>query len=108
MGFVKQAIMGLALMGALATPAIAAEGGEGSWQLSDSMVIMTKPNGTVTQKKITDAATTAMLMKDAKPLAAGVIIMMHDGKMYMTTDTMMPNGKMLSDQAMAQTMGGGG
>lgn len=108
MSFVKQAILGLALMGALATPAIAAEGGEGTWQLANGMAIVTMPNGTVSQKKITDAATSTMLMKDAKPLAADVIIMMHEGKMYMTTDTMMPNGKMLSDQVMAQTMGGGG
>ena len=108
MEFFRRAIMGLALAGALAAPAIAAEGGEGSWKLTDSMVILTMPNGAVTQKKVTDASTSAMLMKEAKPLAAGVMIMMHDGRVYMITDTKMANGKMLSEQAMGQTMGGGG
>ncbi len=108
MSFFRQAIVGLALMGALAAPALAAEGGEGGWQLTNSMVIVTMPNGAVTQKKITDATKAAMLMKDARPVTAGVILMMHDGKLYMTTDTKMANGKMLSDEAVGQTMGGGG
>jgi hypothetical protein len=104
----KQAVVGLAMLGALAAPAIAAEGGEGHWQLTDGMVITTLPNGAVVQKKVTDATTAATLMKEATPLAAGVMIMMHDGKVYMITDKKMPNGKMLSEWGMGQTMGGGG
>ena len=44
----------------------------------------------------------AEMTKGAMPMTAGTMMMMHDGKMYMMPDKMMPNGKMMSDMAMGK------
>jgi hypothetical protein len=105
MGYFKHAIIGLALAGALAAPAFAAgEGGEG-FRITEGTIVLTTPSGMVTQKKVTDAAMADTFMKEGTPLGAGVMIMMHGGKLYIMNDKKMPDGRMFSDGA---RMGGGG
>ena len=38
-----------------------------------------------------------MMVKEAAPMEAGTVMMMHNGKMYMMKDHKMPNGKMMSE-----------
>ena len=63
-----------------------------------TMVIM--PDGHGVRRQITDPAMNDMIMKNAKPMEAGMIFFMHDGKMYVTRDEHGPNGKMLSAMVM--------
>ena len=63
-----------------------------------SMVIM--PNGHGMRRQIVDPAMTDAIMKNAKPMAAGMIFFMHDGKMYMTKDEQVSGGRTLSAMIM--------
>ncbi len=101
MKFWSTTILGLALVGALASPAFTQ--GEGAdaqlsdFQLTDGRVLVVTPSGEVVQRQITDAAMTKMMLKDAKPLEAGTVIFMRGKTMYMTPDRKMKSGRMLSD-----------
>jgi len=95
MKYITKVIASLALLGALAGPAFAAgEGGPGIY--GENQVVVTLPSGNV-QTKTADAAMMDMMMKEAAPMASGIVMMMHGGKMYFMTDHKMPNGKMMSD-----------
>ncbi len=97
----KRFIISLVLIGTVAGPAFAAgEGGASS--LQNNTLLMTTPSGAIVQKMVMDQAMADMMVKDAMPMTAGVIHMMHGGKMYMVTDKKMPDGKMLSEFMMTK------
>lgn len=100
MSYFKQIIVSVAFVGALASPAFAQGGGEGTMFMDETMLMAT-PNGAVVKKPM-DKAMQEMMMKEAMPMTAGVMMMMHDGKMYMVTDKKMSNGKMMSDMVMGK------
>jgi len=52
------------------------------------------PNGTMQKFKVNDAGH-AMMMKNARALAAGAIIYRSGGKFYVLEDKKMANGKMM-------------
>lgn len=93
----NQAVMSLACVGALVSPAFAQGDLGGLPSYTDDLVTMTSPTGTVIQKRMTDRAMMDMMVKEAAPMEAGTVMMMHNGKMYMMKDHKMPNGKMMSE-----------
>ncbi len=62
------------------------------------MVII--PSGQGVRRQIADPAMAGMIMKNAKPVGAGMIFFMHDGKMYMTKDGPEAGGRTLSAMIM--------
>ena len=101
MNFLTSAIAGLAVIGALASPAFAqGEGGRALAELPDSTFVLVTPGGKMMERKITDPAMAKMMMKDATPMTAGTMMMMHGGKMYMVPDQKMSDGRMLSEMMM--------
>ena len=95
----KHLVASVALMGALAGPACAQ--GESAGITNDTATFIS-PSGAVFNKKITDTAMQNRMMEHAMPMTAGVMMMMHGGKMYHVPDKKMPDGKMLSDMMMAK------
>lgn len=97
----KMAVMSLALVGSSFGVAFA-QGDAGGYpkpMVEGSMTYTTADGVTVTKTLAKD--TMAEIMKNgAMPMTAGVLIMMHEGKMYMATDHKMPNGSMMADLAM--------
>jgi len=79
-----------------ASPAFAAE-----TMMRKGETVMMMPNGAMARMMHTDKAMTDAMMKDAKPMDACVVMMMgSDGKMYMTNDMKMADGKMACESAM--------
>ena len=81
------ALIGLA---AFWTPALAADPG------APTSIVIHSMNGTTTTMPI-DAKMANQLLADpnVKPLKAGIIVFVANGKPYMIEDHKMPNGKML-------------
>jgi hypothetical protein len=98
MNYLRNLVIGLTLIGALAAPARAQ--GDGAIFMEGQM-IMPSATGMLITKPI-DPAIREMMMKDAMPMTTGVMMMMHGGRMYTVTDKKMPNGKMLSDMVMSK------
>ena len=59
------------------------------------MVMMVTSNGTMSERPVS-ATTANELMKHAKPLT-GMVVLMHEGKMYAIDNMKMSNGRMLYD-----------
>ena len=98
MSLVKQTVIGLALVYAVAVPAVA----EGLPQpLSDYNSLVVSPTGTVTRVQ-TNQATSDMIKKMGTPMTTSMIIHMRDGQVYSVQDQQMPDGQMLSDKVMKQ------
>jgi hypothetical protein len=89
----------LAVIGTFATPVFAQGGAEGTMFTNDTVLIVT-PSGQIMRRQMVDAAMSEMMIKDATPMTAGTMIMMHGGKMYMVSDKKMPDGKMISEKMM--------
>jgi len=96
----KQAIAGLLLAGSIASPAFA-QGETLDKAYGSGVMTFTTPDGSIVRKSV-PAATMKEMTEGAMPMTAGVMMMMHDGKMYMMADKKMPNGKMMSDMAMGK------
>ena len=96
MSYLKQTIASLVVLGAFAGGALAADGRD----VRENTIVLTNPNGRMVEMQMTDKAMQEMMLKDAMPMTAGVMMMMHGGKMYMVSDRKMPNGKMLSEMVM--------
>jgi hypothetical protein len=92
-------IASLALIGTFALPAFAQGGAEGTMFTNDT-VLMVTPSGQIMRRQMTDAAMSEMMIKEATPMTAGTMIMMHGGKMYMLPDKKMSDGKMISEKMM--------
>ncbi len=84
------------------TPLAYAQGERQDSTYGENIMTFTKPDGSVVRKTITDAAMAKMMTEGAMPMTAGHVMMMHGGKMFSMADHMMPNGKMMSDMAMAK------
>lgn len=101
MRYLARSLASFALVAGLATSALAqGEGGRPEVNFKPETFRLVMPDGKVVEKKMTDQHMKEMMANGAMPMTAGVIMMMHDGKMYMVQDKKMPNGKMLSDVMM--------
>jgi hypothetical protein len=90
----------LGVAGIIAATTFGASAAEGT-MMDKGMTVMMMPDGTMAQMKSVDDKLMAMMKDKAKPMDKAMIVMMGaDGKMYMMEDTMMPDGKMLSDDMM--------
>lgn len=96
----NHAIASLLLVGSLASPAFA-QGETADKSYGAGVMTFTTPSGTISRKTVPPAMM-AEMTKGVMPMTAGTMMMMHEGKMYMMQDKMMPNGKMMSDMAMGK------
>ena len=101
MGSMRTALLGFAL--AVAIGGIAwAQGDQpgeqlSGFQLKTGTVLFVTPDGTVSRHSDVPPAMVSELMKDARPMPAGGIMFVQDGKLYATPDRRMENGTMLSE-----------
>ncbi len=79
----------------LAAPAVAME----PMMMKDSQAMVIKPNGE-SMMFDTDSAMMDDAMAAATPVEEGMIFFMQDGKMMMTQDMKMEDGKMMSESMM--------
>ena len=98
MTYVKSMLMALAATCAVSGPALAQ--GDGGMMQNDS-VMMFMPDGRMLSRKMTDPAMVASMIRMGKPLAAGQILVMSGGKVYIIDDGKMANGKMISETLMS-------
>lgn len=101
MKLLKNAIAAALLVTAITSPSLA-QGERQDPTYGENTMTFTKPDGSVARKTITDAEMAKMMTQGATPMAAGVVTMMHGGKMYSMPDHVMPNGKMMSEMAMSK------
>jgi hypothetical protein len=86
-----------AVLMAISAPLAFAGGETPDSTFGENTMTFTKPDGSVAQKTITDAAMAKMMTDGATPMMVGHVMMMHGGKMYSMPDHMLSNGKMMSD-----------
>ena len=101
MKFFKHAIASLVLMGSLVSP-VFAQGETPDSTFGDNVMTFTTPTGKTVKKTMPPSVMADLVTKGAMPMTAGVMMMMHQGKMYMMNDQKMPDGKMMSDMAMGK------
>ena len=97
---INHAIASLLVLGSLVSPAFA-QGETPDKPYGAGVMTFTTPTGTITRRTVPPAMM-AEMTKGVMPMTAGTMMMMHEGKMYMMPDKMMPNGKMMSDMAMGK------
>ncbi len=68
--------------------------------MKDGQAMTILPSGETMMMDKMDKPMMEMAMKNAKPVKAGTIFMMNDGKMMMMEDMKMENGKMMSEEMM--------
>ncbi len=91
----KPAMFAMLAAMAFAAPAFAQGAEGGMMRENEFRVVMA--NGQTKTAMMTDAKMMAEIMKTAKPVAAGQIFFMHNGKMYQVQDMKMSDGRMLSE-----------
>ena len=103
MGYGKTGLLGMALMASLAVPAFAQSPAEQGPFVN--AVVVHSMDGKTTMVPI-DAARQAELLgsSHAKQLAAGVVVLVVDGKTFLIDDYKMPNG----DQMVEPILSGDG
>jgi len=101
MTFRKRAIVSLVLMSSFASP-VFAQGETPDTTFGDNTMTFTTSDGKMVKKAIPPKTMAELMTKGAMPMTAGVMMMMHQGKMYMMNDQKMPDGKMMSDMAMGK------
>jgi len=79
MSGLKCAVVAFGIAMAAVVPALAAEG-----EMDDRMAVAINSQGKWAMAKLSDKG--MAMMKGAKPLKAGMVIFMRDGKMYMVND----------------------
>ena len=96
----KRHILGLTIMACVAgLPAGAFAQGEGnSPPFPENGTIFFTANGNYARKTLSASELGMLMSAGAKPVAAGMLLTMHDGKFYMVEDHKMPSGKMLSEE----------
>ena len=97
---ISYVIASFLMLGSIASPAFA-QGETPDKPYGSGVMTFTTPSGTITRTTVPPAMM-AEMTRGAMPMTAGTMMMMHDGKMYMMADKMMPNGKMMSDMAMGK------
>jgi hypothetical protein len=98
MTYLKTTFLALAAAFALAGPALAQ--GEGM-SLRDGQAFVIMADGRMMTRPVGDAAMLASMVQKGKPLAAGQIVVMSAGKLYIVDDAKMPNGKFMSEILMS-------
>ena len=68
-----------------------------NFQLRTGTVLFVTPSGTVSRHSDVPSEMLGELMKDARPMPAGGIMFVQDGKLYATPDRRMEGGTMLSE-----------
>ena len=101
MTYLKHAIASLVLAGCLVSPAFA-QGESPDATYGENVVTFTTPGGTVVRKTVSATVMANIMARNPTPLAQGVMLMMHQGKMYMLNDQKMADGKMMSDTVMSR------
>lgn len=96
----RYSVASLLLMSSLAMPAFA-QGETPDKPYGSGVMTFTTPTGTIVRRPVPPAVM-AEMTKGVMPMTAGVMMMMHDGKMYMVPDHKMADGKMMSDMAMGK------
>ena len=101
MTYFKHAIACFVLASCLASP-VFAQGENRDATYGENVVTFTTPGGTVVRKTVPANVMADMMTKGPMPMTQGVMMMMHQGKMYMVNDHKMPDGKMMSDMVMGK------
>ena len=102
MGYMRTALLGFVL--AVAFGGIAwAQGDQPGQQLSPfqlrtGTVLCVTPDGTVTRRSDVPPEMLKEVMRDARPMTAGSILVMRDDKLYVTPDRRMQGGTMLIEE----------
>jgi hypothetical protein len=101
MSFVKNALLGAVLVSALGG-AVYAQGDGGSQQLSNyqlmiNRVFVVTPDGKVVMRTVEAPEMQSEILKEARPMSAGSILIMRDNKVYATPDRPTQGGIMLSE-----------
>ena len=97
MSTVKGLLLAFGLALAAAAPAFAADGG-----MDDGMAWVLDPSGKFMTGKLSTTGM-ATVMKMAKPMGHGVVIFMHQGKLYMAEDPKGTLYQMRRDMLMSGT-----
>lgn len=95
MTLIKSTMLALAAAFALSGPVLAQ--GEGM-NLRESQVMLVMPDGRVMMRTMKDRAAVEAMAKQGKQLAAGQMVVMSGGKLFIVEDAKMANGKMMSDE----------
>lgn len=82
----------MALLCAFVAPAFA-----GAERMQEGEVTAFMKSGTVTQMHVADKAMLDEITHGAIQLDDHAMVVMHDGKLFLVTDHMMSNGKMITD-----------
>lgn len=100
MKYFQRAFLGAALLVALSSFAYAQGDGGGqqlsSFQLMNNRVLVVTPDGRVIIRPIEGSAMLGEIMRDARPMSAGTVLLMRDDKLYTAQDRPMADGTMLS------------
>ena len=102
MGSMRTALLGFAL--AVVLGAIAwAQGDQpgqqlSGFQLKTGTVLCVTPDGAVTRRSDVPPEMLSEVMREARPMTAGSILVMRDNKLYVTPDRRMQGGAMLIEQ----------
>jgi hypothetical protein len=96
--FVKQIGLGLALIFALAVPALA-QGYPQAINIGEGTMLMVTPKGEVMTVQ-TPPTMSDTMMKEGKKITAGMMIMRRGGDLYLVPDKKMADGRMMSDMVM--------
>jgi hypothetical protein len=75
--------------------------GEGNFPpFPENGVVFITQNGTYTRKTLSNAEVDALMKQSATPVPTGVLLLRHDGKLYMVPDHRMSDGRMVSEMVM--------
>jgi hypothetical protein len=69
-------------------------------KMTEGTVTYYSATGGIVVKTIPDKTYLASLSKEFRAFPAGTLVMMHDGKLYVSEDKKMADGQMLSDAVM--------
>ena len=95
MSIAKGTLLAAAILFGATAPGYAADGG-----LEDGMAWTLNPGGKHTTMKLTTIGMNEV-MKTAKPIPGGVVVFMHQGKLYMADDPKGSLSQMLRDKNMS-------
>lgn len=98
MTYVKSTLLALAAACAISGPALAQ--GEGM-SLRDSTVLIMAADGRMMTRPVTDKAMVDAMVQKGMQVAAGSMLLMSGGKLYLVQDTRAPNGKFMSEILMS-------
>ena len=98
MTYAKSALLALATVCALSSPVLAQ--GEGG-KMTNGSIMVIMADGRTHARMMTDQPMIDSMVKQGKPLAAGQIVVMSGGKMYVVDDHKMADGKMMSEVLMS-------